>query len=147
MTTGDSRGHRWTTVHRPKRLNRLYLKRLNQKSRATTNLDKRLNSGSSPVHPAIRLAFISPPARRSLAHGRPSQSISLASRENLLREARVLAAEEGRSISALLTDRLKAIVRERKTFDKARRRALARLREGLDLQWTPSKSRDELHER
>jgi hypothetical protein len=42
---------------------------------------------------------------------------------DLLREARVVAAEEGRSISALLTDRLEAIVRERKAFDKARRRA------------------------
>src|SRR4029450_8359741 len=62
-------------------------------------------------------------------------------------EARVLAAEEGRSISALLTDRLEALVRERKAFDKARRRALARLREGLYLQWTSPKSRDELHER
>lgn len=66
---------------------------------------------------------------------------------NLLREARVVAAEEGRSISALLTDRLEAIVRERKAFEKARRRALARLCEGLDLQWTPPNSRDELHER
>jgi hypothetical protein len=66
---------------------------------------------------------------------------------DLLREARVVAAEEGRSISALLTDRLEAMVRERKAFDKARRRAVARLREGLDLQWTPPKSRDELHER
>jgi hypothetical protein len=66
---------------------------------------------------------------------------------DLLREARVVAAEEGRSISALLADRLESIVRERKAFDKARRRALARLRDGLDLQWTPPKSRDELHER
>lgn len=66
---------------------------------------------------------------------------------DLLREARAVAAEEGRSISALLTDRLEAIVRERKAFDKARRRALARLRDGLDLQCTPPKSRDELHER
>jgi hypothetical protein len=65
----------------------------------------------------------------------------------LLQEARVVAAEEGRSISALLTDRLEAIVRERKAFDEARRRALARLREGIDLQWSPPKSRDELHER
>jgi len=63
------------------------------------------------------------------------------------RLARVLAAEESRSISALLTDRLESMVREPKAFDKARRRALARLREGLDLQWTPPKSRDELHER
>lgn len=66
---------------------------------------------------------------------------------DLLKEAPVVAAEEGRSISALLTDRLEAIVRERKAFDKARRRALARLRDGLDLQWTPPRSRDELHER
>jgi hypothetical protein len=66
---------------------------------------------------------------------------------DLLREARVVAAEEGRSISALLTDRLEAIVRERKAFDKARRRAVARLREGWDLRWAPPRSRDELHER
>jgi hypothetical protein len=66
---------------------------------------------------------------------------------SLLREVRVLAAEEGTSISALLAARLEQIVRERKTYERARKRALARLREGLDLRWTPSRSRDELHER
>jgi len=66
---------------------------------------------------------------------------------DLIQEARVMAAEEGRSISALLTDRLETMVRDRKAFDKARRRALARLHRGFDLQWTPPKSRDELHER
>jgi hypothetical protein len=66
---------------------------------------------------------------------------------DLLREARVIAAEEGRSVSALLADRLESLVRERKAFDRARRRALARLREGLDLRWTPPRFRDELHER
>ena len=66
---------------------------------------------------------------------------------DLLREARVLAAEEGRSLSALLTERLEAMIRERKAFERARRRALGRLREGLDLRWTPPRSRDELHER
>ena len=66
---------------------------------------------------------------------------------DLLREARVVAAEEGRSISGLLADRLEAMVRERKAFDRARRRALARLRNGMDLQWTPPKTRGELHER
>jgi hypothetical protein len=65
----------------------------------------------------------------------------------LLREIRVLAAEEGTSISALLAARLEQIVRERKTYDRARKRALARLREGIDLRWTPPRSRDELHER
>lgn len=66
---------------------------------------------------------------------------------DLLREARVLAAEEGTSLSGLLTERLESMIRERKAFDKARRRALARLKDGLELQWTPPRSRDELHER
>ena len=74
-------------------------------------------------------------------------NITLKLDATLLREARVLAAEEGTSISALLATRLEQIVRERKTYDRARKRALARLREGLDLQWTPPLSRDELHER
>jgi hypothetical protein len=74
-------------------------------------------------------------------------NVTLKLDSDLLREARVLAAEEGRSVSALLTDRLEAIIRDRKAFEKARRRALARLREGLDLRWTPPRSRDELHER
>lgn len=74
-------------------------------------------------------------------------NITLKLNSRLLREARILAAEQGRSVSTLLADRLEEMVRERKAFDKARRRALARLREGLDLHWTPPKSRDEIHER
>ena len=74
-------------------------------------------------------------------------NITLKLDSDLLREARVLAAEEGRSVSSLLTGRLEAMVRERKAFERARRRALARLHEGLDLRWTPPQSRAELHER
>lgn len=65
----------------------------------------------------------------------------------LLREAKILAAEEGTSISALLAARLEQVVRERKTYDRARRRAVARLREGMNLKWTPPRSRNELHDR
>ena len=74
-------------------------------------------------------------------------NITLKVDADLLRDARVIAAEEGRSVSALVADRLEALVRERRAFERARRRALARLREGLDLGWTPPRSRDELHER
>jgi predicted transcriptional regulator len=74
-------------------------------------------------------------------------NITLKLDSDLLREVRILAAEEDTSISALLAARLEQIVRERKTYDRARKRALARLREGLDLKWTPPGSRDELHER
>ena len=75
------------------------------------------------------------------------RKVTLTLDADLVRELRVMAADEGRSISALLADRLEALVRERKAFDKARHRALARLRDGLDLQWASSKSRDELHGR
>ena len=74
-------------------------------------------------------------------------NITLKLDKALLREVRILAAEEGTSISALLAARLEQIVRERKTYERARRRALARLRRGLDLHWTPPGSRDELYER
>lgn len=74
-------------------------------------------------------------------------NITLKLDTGLLREARMLAAQEGRSVSALLTERLEQLVRERKAFEKARRRALTRLRSGFDLQWSPPRSRDELHER
>lgn len=63
----------------------------------------------------------------------------------LLREVGILAAREGTSISALLAAHLEEIVRPPKTYENARKRALARLRDGIDLQWTPSRSRDELH--
>ena len=65
----------------------------------------------------------------------------------LLREIRILAAEEGTSISAMLAARLEQIVRERKSYDRSRRRALERLREGMNLDWSPPRSRDELYER
>lgn len=66
---------------------------------------------------------------------------------DLLREARILAAEEGSSISALLAARLEELVRKRKEYAQARQSALARLRKGYDLQFTPPRSRDELYER
>ena len=41
----------------------------------------------------------------------------------------------------------KATTRERRLFTSARRRAVARLRKGLDLRWPPPASRHALHER
>jgi hypothetical protein len=66
---------------------------------------------------------------------------------DLLREARVLAAEEGTSISAMLAERIEGLVRERRGFDRARRRAIGRLRHAPALGWQRPTSRDELHER
>jgi CRISPR/Cas system-associated protein Csm6 len=74
-------------------------------------------------------------------------NITLKLDADLIRQARMLAAEEGTSISALLAARLKKIIEERKAYQRARRRAITRLREGLHLDWTPPRSRDDLHER
>jgi hypothetical protein len=74
-------------------------------------------------------------------------NITLKLDATLIREIQKLAAAEGTSVSALLTAHLEQIVRERKTYERARKRALVRLREGLDLQWTPPRSRNQLHER
>jgi hypothetical protein len=75
------------------------------------------------------------------------RNITLKVDADLLREARILAAEEGTSVSALLAARLESLVRDRKAYERAKKRALARLREGFDLNWKPPQSRDELHER
>jgi hypothetical protein len=41
----------------------------------------------------------------------------------------------------------KEVVPESRSFMSARRRALERLRKGMDLRWVPAASRDELHRR
>ena len=74
-------------------------------------------------------------------------NVTLKLDSEILKEARVLAAEQGSSISRLLAAKLEELVRERKGYDRARKRAVARLRAGLDLGWTRPRSRDELHER
>jgi hypothetical protein len=74
-------------------------------------------------------------------------NITLKLDRDLLRKARVLAAEEDTSVSALLAAKLEEAVREREGYEQAKRRALAILRKGFDLGYTPPASRDELHER
>lgn len=66
---------------------------------------------------------------------------------NLLRDAKVLAARKGTSVSRLMADQLEDLVRQDRDYERARQRATARLQEGFDLDWAPPASRDELHER
>jgi hypothetical protein len=74
-------------------------------------------------------------------------NITLKLDKDLLRKARILAAEEGTSVSALLATKLEEVVRERTDYDQAKGRALAILRERRELHWERPRSRDELHER
>ncbi|HMB52098.1 MAG TPA: hypothetical protein VKU40_02195 [Thermoanaerobaculia bacterium] len=73
-------------------------------------------------------------------------NVTLSIEVDLLREVEVLAAQRGTSLNRLLADELEKLVRQAKAYDAARRRALARLEEGYDLDWTPPGARDELHE-
>jgi hypothetical protein len=73
-------------------------------------------------------------------------NITLKLDADLLREVRIIAANEGTSISAFLGTTLEKMVRERRAYEAARRRALSRLKQGFDLRWTPPRWREELHE-
>lgn len=75
------------------------------------------------------------------------RNVTLKLDAELLKKARVLAAEQGSSISKMLAEKVEEVVREREGYDRARKRALERLRVGIDLGWTRPASRDELHER
>lgn len=67
--------------------------------------------------------------------------------EETVREAKVLAAKRGTSLSQLVASQLRAMLKADLRFDKTRGRALNRLRKGYDLQWKPPRDRGELYDR
>ena len=64
----------------------------------------------------------------------------------LAREAKVLAARRGTSLSRLMAEQLEDLTRRDRDYQAAQRRALARLETGFELEWTPG-NREELYER
>jgi predicted transcriptional regulator len=74
-------------------------------------------------------------------------NITLKLDKDLLREIKILAAQEDRSISGLVTETLEELIRRRKGYEAARKRAIARVRNARDLGLMHPVSRDELHER
>jgi len=74
-------------------------------------------------------------------------NITLKIDDDLLREAKIMAAQEDTSISALLARQLEQLVRKRKDYSAARRTAMALMRQAKPRGWVRPTSRDELHER
>lgn len=74
-------------------------------------------------------------------------NITLRVDDELVREAKILAARRGVSVSRLIADELEELVRSERNYEASRRRALARLSNAVDLGWRPPTSRDELHDR
>jgi hypothetical protein len=77
------------------------------------------------------------------------QNVTLSVPRSLLKEAKIVAAQRGTSLSALLVEGLKSAVRDEERFEQAGRRIKKRLRRGFDLgtQGRALPGRDELHER
>ena len=73
--------------------------------------------------------------------------ITLALDRDLVRALHWLARADNVSVSELVARELKVAVRRGRSFRQARARALKRLRDGIDLRWTPASSRDERHRR
>jgi hypothetical protein len=65
----------------------------------------------------------------------------------LLRKIRILAAEKDTSISALVADAIEQRSTQSGRYEEAKRRAIARMNSGIELNWEKPLSRDELHER
>jgi hypothetical protein len=66
---------------------------------------------------------------------------------DIFKEALALPAEARATLVCQLIDSLKPQSERRHQFVQARRRALKRLRAGLNLQWEPVASPEELHRR
>ena len=76
-----------------------------------------------------------------------ARNITLTLDEETLREARVLAAQRGLSVSAFLRVELAGLVERQRGYVKARESAVNRLRRGYSLGGGKLASREELHDR
>lgn len=78
-----------------------------------------------------------------------TRNVTLSLPEEVLREAKVLAARRGTSVSALLAGALSELVERESGYASARERSLAAMEEGSSLGTGGEISwgRDELHER
>ena len=77
------------------------------------------------------------------------QNVTLSIPRYLLKQAKIIAASQDKSLSQLMRESLEEKVREEADYDKARKRQLRLLKKGLDLGTggQVKTSRDELHAR
>jgi hypothetical protein len=66
--------------------------------------------------------------------------------KDLLRKIRIIAAEEGTSISAIVTDAIEEKSTRSGRYEQARTRALALMEEGIPFEG-PMLTREQMHER
>jgi hypothetical protein len=76
-----------------------------------------------------------------------TRNITLSLDDDILREARVLAAHQGLSVSGLLRRQLVHLIENERGYAKARASALHRLGRGQSLEAGKLPGREELHNR
>jgi len=74
------------------------------------------------------------------------QNITLSLEKELIQQAKELAVRRKKSVSRLLGDELRRMVRDAEAYDKAKRAALKDLEQGFSFGGSPA-GREELHER
>ena len=74
-------------------------------------------------------------------------NITIKVESDIAREAKVLAAKRGTSLSRLVAEQLRLIVQEDQVYAAAKGRALRKLRRGFDLGWEKPANRNALHDR
>jgi hypothetical protein len=75
------------------------------------------------------------------------QNITLRIERDLIRKAKVVAANKETSVSQLLSEKLEELVQQGEAYERAKRSAFAHLDKGFHLGGKKTASRDELHER
>ncbi|MBW2432501.1 MAG: hypothetical protein JRF36_02790 [Deltaproteobacteria bacterium] len=75
------------------------------------------------------------------------QNITLSLDKELIRKARVLAAQQNISISRMLSMELQKIIQNNEEYERAKKSALANLRTSFHLGGKIRVTREELHER
>jgi hypothetical protein len=77
------------------------------------------------------------------------QNVTLSIPKTVLKQAKIIAASQDKSLSQLMRESLEEKVREETDYNNARKRQLKLLKKGLDLgtRGQVKTSRDELHAR
>jgi hypothetical protein len=75
------------------------------------------------------------------------RNLTISLDEHTVRKARIIAAERGSSISALVTQQIQTLVGEHEAYESAKRQAMVLLDQGFHLGGVIRSTRDEWHER
>ena len=78
---------------------------------------------------------------------RKKQNVTISLSREVIRKAKVLAAQRSTSISGLVAEQINLLVGEAEAYERSQRAALNFLERGFHLGGSITASRDELHER